>query len=190
MKYTRIPNITPHYVEFDLLSNSAKKFKDITVIKEFFEIKSNQFNLYHAPTLIPRKYHYIASLLSKFTSKYQTLAAKGISLELIDQNGKCRFYCSQMEQNNKFEEIINRHFASRDWAQVEEILLSAGFQIIKKTEVRQITYRIEKLQASYVLTIYNGRSNLLIEAPDQDKLIKALSIVGFSVEKLKIKDLV
>jgi len=188
MKYTYITDITAHYVEFDLLSAGGKKFKDTSVLAEYFEISTDNYNLYHAPTLIPKKYNFIIELIAGFFEKKQSLAQMGISLELRDQDGKCRFYCVRFDSKKGFTEIKNHPFDRRDWAQIEEILLSTGVQISKKIEYREITYRIKKLQASFVLLIKETENNLKIEAPDEEKLIKAMAVIGKSVEEVTIKD--
>jgi hypothetical protein len=171
-----IPSVIPVAIEYDLYQAHAIKMSEINIIIETFDKREHK-------TLdisyVPRKFKHIFDELRPLLSSDQTLQQQNCALKLIQTNTECEIILQIKEKSTK--RVVFRY---SEWANVEEMLLEAGLTVTDEHEEVRVIYSIQRLQAYYELAMLPQYSYLFVEAPDEDKIIESLAIIGYSIDQI------
>lgn len=172
----------PHYIEYDILDSGGKKVKQINIMKEYFELSEQ---------LIITGHHYLYtdlfSILKKLYNSSKNLKSNNISLYLEEKNKLCFIWLIKYdEKKQKRIKLFSKRFPRLEWANIEELFLKAGLIVQARYKKQIIEFKYDVLQTSYLLILENNNNMIYVESPNQDKLIEALTKIGYSLDQVEI----
>ncbi|MCA9372097.1 hypothetical protein KC726_04320 [Candidatus Woesebacteria bacterium] len=169
----------PSYVITDILAHGGKELsRDIHQI-EYFDFRDSDAQYFSLPKHAPHMLETILKGSAKCARKNKNLDELGYVLQLEDVNDQC--VISLVDTKNT-QNMIEQTFNKKDWATVEEVLLLAGMEAVGRREYQTLTYSYAPCTATYTLTIVDDDDALLtVKAPNEEKMIGALTIIGYSM---------
>lgn len=183
-------NYTVYFVHVDPVEVRLNLEDEAAIHKNDTDLRTEVFVL---DIIIP----YTATrpaLYSKYRHLFQTLQSlggisgnerAGVRAEVRDENDTCTVTVWK-----RSDIVCSLPFPKKDWANMEEILLTHGFHLSTMNELKRTVFEIPRLKATYELTI---RPDILpymcISSPYEDKMPEVVACAGFCIsEALEITE--
>lgn len=154
------------------------------IVMEYFDSKAKP-EFPWVMTNVPYEFHKLFRTLEQYVTK-GSLESQGLYLTLIDKNEDCFIVLHQVHPKNK-EPLLPRssvQFHLYEWANIEELLLEYGFELVCTVEEKRITYQIKKFQAECIVVIPpNSPAYLELKTEKEEQMIKILAELGYSLDQ-------
>ena len=183
MKYI-IPSINTDEIQHVLSKIKAKCIEEEDIFMEYFDLRHGASHIWVA-SQIPDDFHKLFHFL-KIHIKKGSLESHGYYLTLIEKNETCFLVLHQIhpKKSNKLEAVFTIQFHLYEWANVEEMLLEHGFEMICHIEEKRSIYRTKAFDRTYILVIPpSAPAHLEVTAQTEDDMVKALAEIGYSMDQ-------
>jgi len=182
-----IKDVTADYIEHDIVQNGGRNTHDSYYLIQYFDFVMSGQKDFSIPDLCADEYVNLFSILAKYARRKKTLEEQSMYLFMKEAYDTYSIILYSIDASTKKTlTAFRREFPKTEWANVEDMLLAAGLAVFRKTEKRTLRYELHALEAQYKMDMINGQTTLSIKAPDEDKLIDAITVVGYSVDEGKI----
>lgn len=179
-----IPSINQSDVENCLKKLKAHQIEEIDVYMEYFDMKEDTTQTWSINTL-PEEFQRLFHLLKPAIEKGK-LESQGLYLTMVDKNERCYIVLHSVgsKATDHLDGIVSIEFHLFEWANVEEMLLEHGFEVVCNIEEKKIAYVLPALRAHYIITVPPTTATYLEVAADtKEHTIQALSEVEYSLDE-------
>ncbi|MDP4011465.1 MAG: hypothetical protein Q8P72_04530 [Candidatus Roizmanbacteria bacterium] len=188
MKFV-LHNVIPHYIEHDILQNSGRKVHDSFYCIEYFDFVTNGQKEFAIPKHLPDTFTEIFFRLKTYAKTKKTLDELSMYLFIKESYDTCSMVLHSYDPSKKKPFVTSRsEFFKNEWANVEDLLLTAGLAVCNRSEKRTMKYELPVFDSQYELIIEGENNTLTLHAPDLDKLIDSLTVIGHTVDEGVIGD--
>ncbi|PJC32725.1 hypothetical protein CO051_02660 [Candidatus Roizmanbacteria bacterium CG_4_9_14_0_2_um_filter_39_13] len=188
MKFV-LHNVIPHYIEHDILQSSGRKIHDSYYCIEYFDFVMNGQKEFIIPDGCPELYKQLFLILKKYAKKNKTLEEQSSYLFMKESYDTCTLLLHAIDSTTKKPCTLFRTiFPKIEWANIEDFLLIAGLAVCKQSEKRTLKYELPVFDSRYELIIEGENNMLTLFAPDEDKLIDSLTVIGHTVDEGKLEE--
>lgn len=183
-----LPNIKQNDIIFELQNIGARKIYTIVFNIEFFDFASHNPKFYTRPLRSPKGFSRLFDKLNAISKSNRTLEQSLISLSIFEDENLGQVLMKKLASQVSNDLILFEfEFKIARRAQLEEILLTSGLQVVKSVDIEKTIFMYSSLVAKYSLIVENQNIKLLVEAPDQDRIIKALNLIGHTIDEGKMQ---
>ena len=183
-----LKDVTPHYIEHDIVRNGGTKILDSYYLIQYFDFVMNGQKQFSIPKNLPEQSVKLFTQLKAYAKNKKTLDEQSKYLFMKEAYDTCSIVLHSFDPKQKKPFVTHRiEFPKSEWANLEDMFLEAGLAVCKRTENRTMRYELRALEAHYELIIEGDNTTLTIKAPDEDKLIDSLTVIGHSVDEGKME---
>jgi hypothetical protein len=175
--------INIYEVEQELEVIQAEKVSNTTTSFEIFDIEEHTI---FKPLFVPSRFQTLFYALNLVTTNKLTLAQQNLKLFLKETEHQAEIVLQKLNSNNGTipQESIRVKINSEEVANIEELFLTSGLQMLDRYEVYRSLYAYKPLQSFY--DVYKPSAippYLQVESPSEEQMIQSLALIGFTIDQ-------
>lgn len=184
-----IPSINTQDVQALLSQISASLHYEEDILMEYFDVKESSSLMWNIET-IPQDFQKLFYKLNKLVD-VNRLESQGYYLTLVDKNEECFIVLHKIhpKQKHVLESVITIEFHLFEWANIEDLLLEHGFQVVCTIEEKRTSYISKKLQVEFIIVSPPFTPAYMeVKAKKREHMILALNAIGYSLDQTIITE--